>query len=321
MVLVGKEELRQVYGTTGTTGKPTLTFATKRDLDMWAERNGRNLGAIGFRPRGGYFYEGGGYGLATGGFGYHYGAHHINLTVIPTGIGRMQQKLELMEDLKITGTGGSSSFILYMARVASLLGPGMACECERKEGLHVWSDHMLVECIDSDTGEWVPEGEAGELVWTFLVSEAVGIIRYRSGDLSRIMPESCPCGRTSVRIDNVKGRVDGGVSVGGFTIFSSQVEDVLFRFKEVGSNFRCVIDSDQKGLDRLAVDLEVSDRSLLYDEKKGADFSKRLKDSLQSVLGVTPKTINFVEPDSLPAATDDQLKTSTVRIVDRRRKD
>jgi len=205
--------------------------------------------------------------------------------------------------------------------MTELLGPGMCCECERKDGMHVWSDHILVECIDPKTGQWAKEGEEGELVWTFLVSEAVAVIRYRSGDLSRLYYETCGCGRTHVRVASIKGRIDDGVSIGGFNIFPSQVEEILFGYPEAGTNFRCIIDADEKGLDRLTIDLEVSDRAFLDDEKKKADLTKRIKDQMQNVLGVTPKQINCVEPYSLPTASDDQGKTGNIRMVDRRKMD
>jgi phenylacetate-CoA ligase len=367
LLLVPRERIKQIHGSSGTTGKSTLVFATPKDMTLWAERNGRTFWAVGFRP-GDYFLKVGGYGLAAGAFGFHYGAQYIKVCVIPTGIGKAQQKIELMEDLKVAGIGGSPTFMAYMAQLAAekgmkfhekpyprialfggqptststrnkleslfglnaydeygmteLLGPGMACECERREGMHVWSDHIFVECINPKTGEWVREGEEGELVWTFLASEAAAVIRYQSGDLSRIISEPCGCGRTHVRIASVKGRIDDGVSIGGFTVFPSQVEEVLFGFKEAGSNFRCIVDSDEKGLDRLAVDLEVSERSLLDDEKKKADLTIRLKDRLQDVLGVTPRQINFVEPYSLPTdATGDQSKTGNIRMIDKRKWD
>lgn len=366
LLCVGREQIRQVHGSSGTTGKPTLIFATEKDIALWAERNGRNFWAIGLRP-GDSFMNTGGYGLATGGFGYHLGAQYMGLCIIPTGLGQAQKKLELIEDLKITAIGGSPSFMAYMGQLAvasgmnfherpypkvaifggepsakstrekmelyfaltgydeygmtELLGPGMACECERRDGMHVWSDHILVECIDPKTGEWVPEGEEGELVWTFLVSEAVAMVRYRSSDLSRLILEPCPCGRTHVRVANVKGRVDDGVSIGSFIIFPSQVEEVLFKFKEAGSNFRCTVESDEKGLDRLTVDLEVNDKNLLEDEKKKADFTKRLRETFKLDLGVTPKIINLVELYTLPTASDEQSKTGTIRIVDKRKWD
>jgi len=365
LVLVEKEHLRELHSTSGTTGKPVCAFATHKDLKLWGERNGRNLWAVGFRP-GDSFMVLGMYGLASGGLGYHYGGQHINLLVIPTEVGQVQKKLEMMEDLKVTGIGGSPSFIAYMAQTAfennmhfdkkpypkiaifggepvakstrdkiellfgmkiydeygvtELLGPGMACECERQEGMHVWSDHMLVECVDPASGEWVPEGEEGELVWTFLTSEAMGVIRYRSGDLSRVIPEPCPCGRTHPRIASVKGRIDDGVSIGGFIVFPSQVEDVLSRFDQAGSTFQLIVDSDQRGLDRLTVKLEVSAETLLSNEEKRNNLVRQIKENLRSVLGVTPKEINLVASDTLPRATDSQSKTATQRLVDRRKK-
>jgi phenylacetate-coenzyme A ligase PaaK-like adenylate-forming protein len=120
---------------------------------------------------------------------------------------------------------------------------------------------------------------------------------------------------------SIKGRIDDGVSIGGFIVFPSQTEDVLNKFEEAGSNFQLVVDSDPRGLDRLTVNLEVSDRNLLSDEAKSNDLTNRVKENLQLVLGVTPKEVNLVEPDTLPRATDSQSKTATHRVVDRRKKD
>jgi phenylacetate-CoA ligase len=364
LVIVGKEKLKQVHGTSGKTGKRTLTFTTERDLELWAQRSARNFWGIGFRP--GDRIQSGGYGFASGGFGYQCGAQHMGICVIPMGVGKAAQKIEMIDDLRVKGIGGGPSFLAYMGQVAlesgmnfpekpypklalfggeptpkstrdkieslfgvraydeygmtELLGPGMAAECEMREGLHAWTDHVFVECIDPKTGERVPDGEFGELVWTFLVSEAMAIIRYRSGDLSRIISEPCACGRSHVRIANITGRVDDGVSIGGWTVWPSQVEDVLFRFKEAGSNFQCIVDYDERGLDRLVINLEVSDSSFLHDEKNRDSFIQRLRDNIKSVLGVTPKGINLVEPDTLPKATDEQLKTSGIRIIDKRKK-
>jgi phenylacetate-CoA ligase len=366
LLLVDNQQVREVHATSGTTGKPVYTFATQKDLEVWGERNGRSLWTMGFRP-GDSFMICGAYGLASGGLGFHYGGQHINLFVIPTEVGQAQKKVGMIEDLKVTGIGGSPSFIAYMAQIAyennmqfdkkpypkaamfggepaakstrdkmeslfgikayneyglgELLGPNMACECERQEGLHVWSDHILAECVDPDSGEWVPEGEEGELVWTFLVSEAMGVIRYRSGDLSAMIPGPCGCGRTHPRIAPIKGRIDDGVSIGGFIVFPSQVEEVLNRFKEAGSNFQLVVDSDQRGLDRFTVNLEVTDKDSLSDEEKSNNLIKKVQEDLRSVLGVTPKEVNLVEPDALPRATDSQAKTATHRVVDRRKKE
>jgi phenylacetate-CoA ligase len=114
--------------------------------------------------------------------------------------------------------------------MGEFLGPGMAAECPAKNGMHVWSDHLLVECIDPETCAPVPDGAAGELVWTSLTSDSTAMIRYRSHDISSLTWEPCPCGRTHPRIGRITGRSDDALSVGGLVVFPSQIEEVLLRF-------------------------------------------------------------------------------------------
>ena len=132
----------------------------------------------------------------------------------------------------------------------------MACECPVKDGMHVWSDHLLVECIDPETCEPVADGAPGELVWTSLTSDSMAMIRYRSHDISSLSWAPCACGRTHPTIGRITGRSDDALSIGGLVVFPSQIEEVLVRFDEFGSNF-CMVVENVSNLDRLTLQVEV----------------------------------------------------------------
>ena len=140
--------------------------------------------------------------------------------------------------------------------MGEFLGPGMACECPVKEGMHVWSDHLLVECIDPVTCEPVADGAPGELVWTSLTSDSMAMIRYRSHDISSLSWAPCACGRTHPKIGRITGRSDDALSIGGLVVFPSQIEEVLVRYDEFGSNF-CMVVENVNNLDRLTLQVEI----------------------------------------------------------------
>jgi len=199
--------------------------------------------------------------------------------------------------------------------MGEFLGPGMACECPTRQGMHVWSDHLLVECIDPDTGEWVDDGEAGELVWTSLTSDSMAMIRYRSHDISSLTWEPCPCGRTHPRIGRITGRSDDALSIGGLIVFPSQIEEVLVRFDEIGNNFCLVVDS-VNNLDRLTLQVEVVGFDEFSDEGKQI-FARKVAAATKATIGVTPR-VELSGPFSLPRMTSGQGKTACHRVDDRR---
>ena len=214
---------------------------------------------------------------------------------------------------RLTAALGVDAFNEY--GMGEFLGPGMACECPHKEGMHVWSDHLLVECIDPDTGEWVADGEPGELVWTTLTSDAMAMIRYRSHDISSLTWSPCACGRTHPRIGRITGRSDDALSIGGLVVFPSQVEEVLCRFDEIGNNF-CLVVETVSNLDRLTLQVEVRGLAELTDEARER-LSKKLIAATKSSIGVTPR-VELAEPFSLPRMTSGQGKTACHRVDDRR---
>ncbi|GCE46715.1 phenylacetate-CoA ligase [Thermosporothrix hazakensis] len=202
--------------------------------------------------------------------------------------------------------------------MTEFLGPGMTCECEARDGMHAWADTFLVECINPETGEPVPEGEEGELVWTWLESDGTAMIRYRSRDLSRLWwEECCTCGRTHPKIGSIKGRTDDAVLIRGLVVFPSQVEAALLRFPETGVNFRIVVDR-KNDLDTFDLLVEVKEPTMLASEDLTRRLQKEMAAAVKSVTGNTPH-VHLVGPDTLPRATGGESKTASARVEDRRK--
>jgi phenylacetate-CoA ligase len=203
--------------------------------------------------------------------------------------------------------------------MTEFLGPGMTCECDVRDGMHAWADAFLVECIDPETGEPLPEGSDGELVWTWLSADGTAMIRYRSRDLSRTWwDERCACGRTHPKIAAIKGRSDDAVSIRGLIVFPSQVEAALVKFPETGTNFRIVVDR-KNGLDTFELKVEVKDTALLFDPERVRVVSREMAESVKTVTGNSPK-VELVAADSLPRASGGESKTASARVEDRRKK-
>ncbi len=203
--------------------------------------------------------------------------------------------------------------------MTEFLGPGMTCECDVRDGMHAWADAFLVECIDPETGESLPEGSDGELVWTWLSADGTAMIRYRSRDLSRTWwEERCACGRTHPKIAAIKGRSDDAVSIRGLIVFPSQVEAALVKFPETGANFRIVVDK-KNGLDTFDLKVEVKDSAMLFDPERVRIVSREMAESVKTVTGNSPK-VELVAADSLPRASGGESKTASARVEDRRKK-
>jgi phenylacetate-CoA ligase len=199
--------------------------------------------------------------------------------------------------------------------MGEFLGPGMACECPVKDGMHVWSDHLLVECIDPETCEPVADGAPGELVWTSLTSDSMAMIRYRSHDISSLSWAPCACGRTHPRIGRITGRSDDALSIGGLVVFPSQIEEVLVRFDEFGSNF-CMVVENVDNLDRLTLQVEIRGLDEMSAEAQ-ARLAKALVGGVKATIGVTPR-MELHAPFALPRDIAGQGKTACHRVDDRR---
>ena len=189
-------------------------------------------------------------------------------------------------------------------------GPGVAFECKNQEGMHIWEDCYLVEIIDPETGEPMPDGEIGELVLTTLDRDMMPLLRYRTRDLTRIINEPCSCGRTHRRIDRIKGRSDDMFIIKGVNIFPMQIEKILVQFPELGSNYLITLETINNQ-DEMIVEVELSDLSTdnyIELEKLRKNITHQLKDEIL----VTPK-VKLVKKGSLP-----QSEGKAVRVKDLR---
>jgi len=196
--------------------------------------------------------------------------------------------------------------------LSEVIGPGVSAECSEKNGLHVFEDHFYVEIIDPDTGEILPEGEKGEIVYTSLTKEAFPGIRYRSRDITRLYHDSCKCGRTLVKMDKVTGRSDDMLIIRGVNVFPSQIESVLMGFEGVEPHYQIVV--DRKGsMDDIEVMVEINEKIFSDEIKIMSNLSKNIADRFRSSLGITAK-ITLVEPHAIPRS-----EGKAVRVVDKRK--
>lgn len=196
--------------------------------------------------------------------------------------------------------------------LSEVIGPGVSSECSEKSGLHVNEDHFYVEIIDPETGEVLPEGEKGEIVYTSLTKEAFPNIRYRSRDITRLYHDGCKCGRTLVKMDKVTGRSDDMLIIRGVNVFPSQIEDVLMAVEGTEPHYQIIVDR-KNALDELEVMVEVNER-LFSDEVKVLDaFKNRISDRFRSTIGISAK-ITLVEPMTI-ARSEGKAK----RVIDRRK--
>jgi len=197
--------------------------------------------------------------------------------------------------------------------ITEVLGPGVAYECTEKNGLHVNEDHFIVEIIDRDTLEPAGPGEKGELVFTTITKQGFPLIRYRTGDISALVPDACPCGRTLVRMEKVTGRTDDMIIVEGNNVFPSQIEEVLLQIEGVEPHYEIILDRDA-GFDTMEIRVEVSDMLSLVDEIKNLElFRNKIQDHLQAVLDIRP-IVTLVEPKTLTRSVGGKLS----RVTDKR---
>jgi phenylacetate-CoA ligase len=191
-------------------------------------------------------------------------------------------------------------------------GPGVAFECTAQNGLHIWEDNFLVEILDPETLKPVPDGEEGELVMTTLRREGMPIVRYRTKDLTRILPGPCECGRTHRRIERLKGRTDDMMILKGVNIFPIQIEKKLLDIPGVGMNFLIVL--ERKGFnDEMIVKVEVAREFFDGDLLKLQKLQRRITEELKGDILITPK-VELAEPGSLP-----KTEGKAVRVIDNRK--
>jgi len=199
--------------------------------------------------------------------------------------------------------------------LSEIMGPGVSMECiEGRHGMHIFEDHFLVETINPETGEVLPPGEAGELVFTTITKEAFPLIRYRTRDISQLFTEPCRCGRTLHRMDRVMGRSDDMLIIRGVNVFPSQIEAILLAIKGVEPHYQLIVDR-AGNLDTLEIQVEVGEQVFANaDEVKVLqNMERRIVKDIKDYLGVSAK-VKLVEPKTLQRS---EGKAS--RVLDKRR--
>jgi len=197
--------------------------------------------------------------------------------------------------------------------LSEVMGPGVAIEChEAKKGLHIFEDHFIPEIIDPGTGEVLPYGETGELVFTTITKEAFPVIRYRTRDITSLNPEPCICGRTHIRMNRVTGRTDDMLIIRGVNVFPSQIESVLMEIDEVEPYYQLVVDREDN-LDTLTVLVEVGERLFSDEVKHLQDRERKIAKNIKDYLGVSAK-VKLVEPKVIARS-----QGKAVRVIDNRK--
>ncbi len=198
---------------------------------------------------------------------------------------------------KIEEALGIRAYDIY--GLSEVMGPGVACECSAQAGMHIREDCFLAEIIDPDTGEVLPEGSAGELVFTSLCKEAFPVIRYRTRDICSLIPEPCPCGRTHIRMRKPSGRSDDMLIIRGVNVFPSQIEEVLLRVsgKDITPNYQIVLDRVNNN-DTFDVNVEMSEAFFADDVRSIERLERTIVEQLRSTLGIGAK-VHLVNPKSI----------------------
>ena len=195
--------------------------------------------------------------------------------------------------------------------MSEMCGPGVGFECQEQNGLHFWEDYYIVEIVNPDTLEPVPDGEIGELVLTTLCREAMPLLRYRTRDLTRVLGRTCPCGRNHIRLDRMRGRSDDMIVLRGVNIFPIQIEKILMQFKELASNYLITLTTDEDN-DNMNVEVELEEL-FTDDYPRLLALEKEVKRRLKDEILLTPH-VKLVPKGTLPVS-----EGKAVRVVDKRK--
>jgi phenylacetate-CoA ligase len=190
--------------------------------------------------------------------------------------------------------------------LSEIMGPGVAVECEAQDGLHAWEDHFLVEIIDPDTGQPVPEGEAGELVITTLTKQALPMIRYRTRDITRATRARCACGRSHLRLQRITGRNDDMLIIRGVNVYPSQIEAVLIGLPGIAPHYQLVVERSGS-LDELTVEIEAASLDLLC-----AELEERVRHQIKSLIGVSTRVV-AKKPGEVPRSQGKAVRVRDLR--------
>jgi phenylacetate-CoA ligase len=195
--------------------------------------------------------------------------------------------------------------------LTEIIGPGVGNECQHKIGVHICDDHFYPEIINPETGEVLPYGEVGELVITTLTREATPLLRYRTRDITKLIPGQCKCGRTSIRMQRIMGRTDDMLIIRGVNVFPSQIEEVLVRVEGVEPHYQIIVERIGT-LDELTVEIEMNEK-LISDEIKNLErLENRIRAEIESILGIKIG-VKLVEPKTITRS-----EGKARRVIDKR---
>ena len=195
--------------------------------------------------------------------------------------------------------------------LTELCGPGVSVECMAQHGLHIWEDHFLIETIDPKTGEILPNGERGEMVFTPLTKTGQPLLRYRTGDISVIETEKCSCGRTHARMMRITGRSDDMLKIKGVKVFPSQIEYAIMSFPEVATQYQIILDRPG-ALDTFSVKIELTKETADNTQVNLAALKDRILEKIHNITGLSPE-LELVKPGEIPR-TEGKAK----RVIDLR---
>ncbi len=203
--------------------------------------------------------------------------------------------------------------------LSEVMGPGVSMECfEGRDGLHIWEDYFLPEIVNPATGAPLPEGEEGELVFTSLKKEAFPVIRYRTGDLSRLYKERCQCGRTMARMERVRARLDDMLIIRGVNLYPSEIEKVLLSIEELSPHYQLMVDR-VKALDVMEVHVELTEELV----KRWGEFSDKhleFKSLTAKITGLLKDTLGLTADVKLmPPKAVPRSEGKAVRVIDKRK--
>ena len=213
-----------------------------------------------------------------------------------------RKKIEKMLGVKAYNSFGMSE----------MCGPGVGFECKEQNGLHCWEDYYIVEIVEPETLDPVPDGEIGELVLTTINREAMPLLRYRTRDLTRVLGYDCPCGRKHIRIDRMKGRSDDMMVLRGVNIFPIQIEKILMQFKELSTDYLITLTTDNDN-DNMTVEVEL-DQLFTDDYTRLQSLTKEITRRLKDEILLTPR-VKLVPKGTLPKSEGKAVRVKDLRTV------
>ena len=332
--LMGKplKDCVRIQSTSGTTGKRVVAFYTQHDIDLWEECCARAIMAAGGTNED-VCQVSYGYGLfnterqimfimdlqatilcCTPSYAAFLGEKMKEMGLGPDDIplkagifGAEAWSEEMRQDIQ--KTLGIKAYDIY--GLTELSGPGVSFECSEQKGMHVNEDHFIAEIIDPDTGEVLPDGTQGELVFTSLDKEAFPLLRYRTRDICTLTREKCSCGRTHVRMAKPKGRSDDMLIIRGVNVFPSQIETVLLKHG-YAANYLIIVDR-VNNTDTLEVQVEMTPEMFTDNLGEISARQKALVEGLKSMLGIKAK-VTLVAPRTIARS-----EGKAVRVIDKRK--